>query len=330
METGIVVNGELVSIENLPIIVRPTEQFEAAKESLSVILESGKELRLAINSDDEYNRAIALLKEVKRFEKTSADGGAPIRERLNQAKETVMTFLHELLDPAEKLKTDLSRTIAAYAQKREADRLAEEARLREEAERERQRKQREADLAALHGEIQTSWVASNDALARSQTETVKEINSAIGRFKALESTPGAFQNPLQDAQRLRQAVATAIQHEQARVAAAKAREEGDKVAAKAIEKAAAKQEAPIVESVRSERVEAAPVVVPKVDLAKAKGSYVKETWKVKGIYSPQSVPREFCEPSLSLLNAYAKRMGENAKVPGVDFEKETKLAGVRS
>jgi len=189
--------------------------------------------------------------------------------------------------------------------------------------------QREADLNALRNEVNVARGEADTANLCGRPELANEIRAGLKRFSALEAAPGAYRNPLQDATEVRQVVALALQREQARVAAEKARQDGDKATAKAIERAGQKLEAPEVAQVVSERIEAAPVVIPKADLAHAKGGYVKESWRAR-IVSPADVPREFCEPSESLLNDYAKRLGKQPVVPGVVFDREVKLAGVRS
>lgn len=323
-------NGELVTIANLPIAVTPNEGFYAVKVTLLALVEQAGGLANLIQTDEQYNEGIAILQKVKRFKKDLAAGAAPSKSQLNTAKDALMALIHELDEPATKLEQALSAETGRFIQDRERRRREEEERLRREAELERQRKQREADLNALRAEINAAKMVADAAGHEGHPELAAEIRGGLKRFAAIESAPGAYKNPLQDATGVRQVVALALQREQARVAAEKARQDGDKATAKAIEKASAKLEAPIVAPVVSERIEAAPVVVPREELTKAKGAYVKEFWRVSLIVDPTKVPREFCEPSESRLNDYAKRLGKQPVVPGVVFEREVKLAGVRS
>jgi hypothetical protein len=322
--------GELIAVRNLPISVEPNEAFHEAKRALEALVEDSRGIVNSITTEDEYNAGMAILGKINGFLKQIEAGAKPSKDSLNQAKDELMRYIHELDAPAKRLKDMLGQETGRYKLEADRKRREEEERLRREAELDRQRKQREADLNALRLEIQTAEQEARAAEMRDQPDTAKGIRAATKRFVALDSAPGAFQDPLGDATRLRSAVALAQQHEQARIAAAKAKAEGDKKTAKKIEQAAAKLEAPTVEAVRSEQVKTAPVVIPKPELAKAKGAFVKDEWRVKEIYNPSSVPREFCVPSESLLNDYAKRVGSAASVPGVTFERHIKTAGVRS
>ncbi len=320
MPTG---EGELVVIENRPVAVTPSEYFYKLKEAILALVEEAKGLA-SIRTDSEYERGVELIKSLSWALKGIETGMEPAKMETNGIKDQIMVYQHQLDVPTEKAKKALSIETARFSEDRETKRLAEEARLRREAEFERQRKQRKADLYALKGEIVLAKQAANDAYMRLERLTASEIRHGLKRFAALESTPGAFTEPLVDATMVKQLVAFALQHENARIAAAKARADGDKATARKIEQASAKLEAPEVAPVISERVEAAPVVVIQDELAKPKGGWVKESWKVKTVYNWALVPREFCEVSLSLLNQHAKRMGANASVPGVEFEREVK------
>lgn len=322
-------SSDLVSIENLPIVVTPSAAFHEAKAQLLEIVSRAGTLANAITTDLQYNDAISSLQSVKRFKKDLTAGADPSKKQLNSAKDALMALIHELEEPATNLELALSAETARYFQDKERRRREEEDCQRREAELERQRLQREADLNALRDEISTARQTADAADLHGQPETAKEIRAGLKRFAALDAAPGGYRHPLQDATEVRQAVALAIQREQALVAADKARQEGATATARAIERAAAKLTAPEVAPVVSERVEAASVLVPRSELAHAKGSYVKEVWRAR-IIDPAAIPREFCEPSESLLNDLAKRLGERARVPGVVFEKVTKMAGVRA
>lgn len=330
-------NGDLVSIENLPIIVTPSEAFHHAKAVLTEMVRQAGQLANLIQTDEQYDEAIRILQTVKRFKKDLESGVKPSKDSLNRAKDQLMEFIHELDVPAERLEKALSAETGRYFQDRERRRREEEERLRREAELERQRLQREADLNALRAEINLAKREADNAEQRGQGETAKEIRTCLKRFNALEAAPGGYRNPLQDATEAHQAVALALQREQARIAGEKARQEGDKRAAKQIEKAAEKLKAPEVAPVISERVEAAPVVIPKAGLSKAKGGYVKETWRVKEVHDAHAArawmansAAPLCDHEISRLNEYANRLGPAAKVQGVTFEKTVKTAGVRA
>jgi hypothetical protein len=49
------------------------------------------------------------------------------------------------------------------------------------------------------------------------------------------------------------------------------------------------------------------------------GTYFVDAWKVKRIFDPAAVPREFCSPDLVLLNKEAREKKDAAKVDGVEF-----------
>lgn len=49
------------------------------------------------------------------------------------------------------------------------------------------------------------------------------------------------------------------------------------------------------------------------------GTYFVDAWKVKRVFDPAAVPREFCSPDLVLLNKEAREKKDAAKVAGVEF-----------
>jgi hypothetical protein len=322
--------GELIAVEHLPIMITPNAAFYEAKSVLQGIVEQVGGIANSITTDDQYNQGIAGLQAINKFLKDIEAGIKPSKDQLNQAKDQLIEFAHQLDVPAKRLKDALSAETGRYRMWKDEQERREQERLRKEAELERQRKQREVDIGALKNEIVMAESEAADAEQRGEVETAKEIRAVTKRYAALDSMPGAFPDPLEDATRIRQAVLLARQHEEARIAAAKAKAEGDRNAARRIERAAAKLEAPEVAPVISERVEAAPVVAPKADLTKAKGQSTRKEWKLKGIYDPAQVPREYLRVDESALNAYAKRCGEiEPHVPGCRFEFSVKTIGVR-
>jgi hypothetical protein len=322
--------GELVTIEHVPIEVVPSESFNAAKAALDAMLTDAGQLANSIQTDAEYEDGVALISKLSAFQKKVDAGAKPTKDLLNTAKNRLMDFIHQLDEPAAKLKAALSKETARYYEAREKRRREEEERLRREAEEKRRREQRKADEAVLTSELVDAFRAADEAAARGQEETAKEIRKALKKWDAFPSTPKAFADPVADANQVRQVVALAIAHEQARVAQEKALAEGNKKAAKQIEKAAANLAPPVVDQVVSRKVEAEAIVVPKEELSKGKGGYVKKTWRVRAVINADAVPREYLEVSTSKLNDYARRCGEvEPKVPGVQFEMEQKMVGVR-
>jgi len=324
--------GELVRVIHLPITVEPNEAYALAKQKLDELL--AKADSLEVTNDQEHDEAVELQKNVKRFLKDIEEGVDAPKRQLNTAKNQMMELINSLKIPAEKIMAVFAKKTGRYEYDREQARLREEARRREEAERERQRLQREADLSVLRLEIQTAEQEAKDAEMRDQLETAKEIRKELRRFAALDSAPGAFQQPLEDATRVRQVVLFAKQHEQGRIAAAKAAAEGNRTAARKIEQATAKLEAPRIEQVQSERIEAAPVVVPKADLFRSKGQHAaKKKMRFARFTNTELVPIRFrpcCEHCIALLNKEAQIMGDSISVPGVEFEEEVKTSGIRA
>jgi len=321
--------GTLIEVRHLPITVVPNEEYEKAKAALANIVQQAGSIVGCIQSDESYGQGIALMTDVRRFRKAVEKGVEGSKRELNDAKNALMDFAHQLDDPAAKIERALSTETAAYQQRKEQARRAEEERLRREAELERRRKQREADLNALKDEIATANAEADAAIDRHQPETAAEIRRALKRFAALESAPDAFQDPIGDAQDVREAVALAKAHEQARIAAEKARLAGNKAKAKQIEAAAAKIEvnvAPVV----VEKVEAAPVVVPKEELEKGRGQWVKTRWVLECVSNPNLVPDEFWVIDERLIQAKADRFKEvEPVIPGCVFRKEVKTVGIR-
>ena len=322
--------GELIAVRNLPISIIPSDSFNAAKAALDEMVRQAGGLAESIQTDDQYNQAIEFIKQLRRFLKDVEAGAKTSKDSLNSAKNQLMEFIHQLDEPATKLEKALARETGRYLQWKEEQTRKENERRAREAEEARQREQRRVDLEALTNEVAAAEREAVAAEERQQPETAKEIRQALKRFAGLASSPGAFQDPLGDATRVRQAVAFAKQKEEGRIAAAKLKAEGNKSAAKKVEAAAAKAHAPEVAAVVSEKVETRAVVVPKADLNKVTGQFLKKTWKVKRVFNPDVVPRQFLVVSDSLLKDYAKRLGTKPEVPGVEFEEDVKTAGIRS
>jgi hypothetical protein len=324
--------GELIRVETLPLVVEPNQSFEDAKQLLEQMVASAGSLANSITTEEDYNRGMKMLQGLKLFLKNIDEGVKPAKDRINEGKDRLMNFIHELDVPAKKLQADLAKETGRFKVWQEEQVRKENERLAREAEAERQRKQHEADLDALRAEIELAVQTADEANGRNQTETAAEIKTGLRPIVTTLRIPQAIENPIQVATQVRQIVALALQHESARIAAAQAKAEGDKKAAAAILKASAKLEAPVVEEVRAEQVMVAPVMVRHPDLFQAKGASVSQNWRVKAVFDPARVCREhpeLCEPSQSKLNDLAKRLKAKPNVGGVEWEQITKTIGVR-
>ena len=328
-------SGELIHVETLPLKVETNPAFEEAKQLLEQMVASAGSLANSITNDADYNRAMKMMQGLKIFIKNVDEGIDPVKRRINDAKDRLMALAHELDVPAKNLQTALAKETGRYSLWKQEQVRLENERLERIAEQERQRKQREADLEALMTEIGAANQEADAATGRGQGDTANEIRAAIkplvNKLKNA-ATVALIQNPVQEATGVRQVVALALQHEQARIAAAQAKAEGDKKAAAAILKASAKLEAPQVEEVYVAPVQATPTIARKPDLYKAPGASVRQDWRVKTIYDPGRVCREhpeLCDPSESKINDLAKRLKAKPNVPGVEFELITKTIGVR-
>jgi len=318
--------GELIKVETLPLLVEPNAAFEEAKLLLEQMVQSAGSLPNSITTEEDYNRGMKILQGVTAFLKNIEEGVSPTKKRINDAKDRLMALIHELDIPANKLKLELWRE--------EQVRLENE-RLAREAEKERQRKQRAAEIEALIVEIGAANQECDAATGRNQVATKEEILAGINgvaRMLKSEATTAQIVSPVAEATRIRQVVALAIQHEQARIAAAQAKAEGDKKTAANILKASAKLEAPLVEEVYVPPVQTPATVAKKPDLYKAAGASVTALWRVKNIFDSARVCREhpeLAEPSLSKLNDLAKRLKAKPNIAGVEWEQDVRTKGVR-
>jgi hypothetical protein len=324
--------GELIRVETLPLLVEPNAAFEEAKQILDQMVASAGALANSITNDEDYNRGLKMLQALKVFLRNIDEGVDPTKRRINDAKDRLMSLIHELDVPAKQLQQGLAKETGRYLLwKQDQVRLENERKARE-AEVERQRLQHESDIRILRAELDDAYKTCTDANGRNQTPTANEIGGAIAKWDRAIKSPATVQNPIAAATEIRQVVALALQHEQARIAAAQAKAEGDKKAAASILRASAKLEAPVVEEVIAEQVHVAPSITRQPDLFKAKGGYVTREWKVKRIYDPTRVPHQFCTPSESLLNEHAKTFNKTQSkpiVPGVEFEELVSTKGVR-
>lgn len=318
--------GELIEVRHLPLEIVPNESFVEAKESLDLLLREASSLAGRISTDDEYEKGILIQRDLLRFGKEVEKGISPAKDLLNSAKNKLMEYLHQLQDPAKQIADALAKETARYSQERERKRQEEEARLRREAEEKRRKEQRRVDMQALADELAAASFQAQSALDRNQVETQKEIVKATkSLLEKIDNLPDSIEDPVREATRVRQAVAAALQNEQARIAAERLRAEGKKAAASRLEKAAAKMEAPVVEQVRTEQVEAEPVITEDPGLKKVKGQHEKVRWVVDAVYDPDSVPREYLKVDVGAIQAYADRLKEmEPHVPGVRFKRTVK------
>jgi len=324
--------GELIHVETLPLSVEPNQAFEEAKQLLDQMVASAGSLANSITTEEDYNRAMQMLQGLKLFLKNIDEGVKPAKDRINEGKDRLTTFIHELDVPAKNLQAALAKETARFKLWQDEQIRLENERKQREAEAERQRLQREADLTALRDEIAAALQTADDANARKEPVTANEIKAGLQPTLLKLKVPQSIQNPVKSATEIRQAIALAIQHEAGRIAAAQAKAEGDKKGAAAILRASAKLEAPVVEEVHAARAEVAPVMVRRPDLYHAKGASVRQEWRVKVVFDPGRVCREhpeMCEPSQSKLNDLAKRLQAKPNIPGVEWEQSTKTIGVR-
>jgi hypothetical protein len=327
--------GELVRVETLPLLVEPSQEFEQAKLMLEQMVKSSGALSNSITTQADYEKGMKILQGLSTFLKNLDEGIKPVKSRINAAKDRVMALQHELDEPAKQLQLALSRETARYKVWAEEQVRLEQERLARAAELERQKKQREMDLSVLRDEVALAQTSANEANARGQVETANEISALIKSLASKLSNPvtaSTIANPIQEVTRVRQVVALAIQREQARIAAAAAKAEGDKKTAESILRASAKLEAPPVEEVYVPQVKAEPVVVARGTSYHAPGSHVSSVWRVQSIDDPDLVCRnhpELCVPSESKLNELAKRTKSKPNIPGVRWFEDVRTKGVR-
>lgn len=324
--------GELIRVDTLPLVVEPNQSFEDAKQLLEQMVASAGSLANSITTEEDYNRGMKMLQGLKLFLKNIDEGVKPAKDRINEGKDRLMSFIHELDVPAKNLQAALAKETGRFKLWQEEQVRLENERRQREAEAERQRLQREADLRVLQVEIDDAMHKAALSTGRGQLETSAEITAGLKPIVTKLKVPQSIADPLRLATEIRQLIVLALQHEAARMAAAQAKAEGDKKAAAAILRASAKLEAPVVEEVRAEQIQAAPVMVRQPDLFQAKGASVRQNWRVKSIFDPGRVCREhpeLCEPSQSKLNDLAKRLKAKPNVGGVEWENEVKTIGVR-
>jgi hypothetical protein len=337
----------LLHIDNVPIVVEENALFIEAETLRDKLLAEGKEVRIKISSVEEHATAMKLRQVLKRYHEYVEDTTEPVKVEFNNGKQKVMDAIHKLIDNTVALDKDLARSTGAYEVWQAEQLRLEQERREREAELERQAKQRAVDLQVLQKEIELAQQSADEANGRGQLETKNEIDAGIRRMvNALKNaaTAALIANPIQEATSIKQCVALAIQHEQARIAAAAAKAEGDKKAARDILKAAAKLEAPEVEEIYVPQVQAAPVVVRQPASYHAPGSHVGQIWRVKridigggkektvGIVDPGRVCREhpeLCSPNESKLNDLCRRIKTKPDIPGVIFELDVRTKGVR-
>ena len=327
--------GPLISVETLPMLVEANPAFEEAKLILEKMIATAGNLPNSITTMEDYDKGMRLLQALTVFLKNVEAGIAPMKDKINGAKNRLMELQHELDVPAANLKLALSRETARYQLWQAEQARIESDRLQREAEKERMVRQRQAEIDALMTEIGTANQAGDEAVARGQSATRDEIVAGISRLvKLLGSavTTAQIANPVAEITKIRQVVALAVQHEQARIAAAAAIAQGDRKTAKQIEKASMQLVAPEVEEVYVAPVQVAPVMARKPELYKAAGASVTALWRVKTIFDAARVCREhpeLCEPSESKLNDFAKRTKQKPNIPGVEWEQDVRTRGVR-
>ena len=324
--------GELIRVETLPLKVEPTSQFEEAKAALAEMIEGAGTLVESIQTDDQYNQGIKMLQSLKQFNRNLEAGIKPLKDLINSHKDRVMELQHELDVPAKRLQDALSRETARYQLAKEEAVRKENDRLAREAERQRQEQQHEADIKVLLDEVAAAQLAGSASNATGQPETAQEIERELRPITNMLKVPSMISNPIEVATRLRQVVALAQQHEQARIAAAELKAQGDKRGAAKILRASEQLEAPEVEEVVSEQVQVMAPVLRQPDLYQAKGSSVRQRWIVSAITDPGRVcveHPELCIPSEAKLNDLAKRINARPNIPGVTWELDTRTIGVR-
>ena len=311
----------LILVKNLPVTVIPNESFNEAKRQIQEMVAAGI---ATIQSDEDYALATDQFDKINKFLKNLEKGIKGAKDELNAAKTSLMAFIHELDEPATKLQQALAKERARYSRWKEEQAEVERLRREEEARQEAARVQRQVDTMALMDEIEVAKEEAQAALARGQATTSEEI------IKILPRDLTKIANLIGTANMIRQEVAAAKQREATRIAMAEAKNKRER-------EAIAKQTVPppVVEAVQTMKVEAAPVVVTEnTALPKLKGEKTITYWRVRqdergkvvGIIEPLLVPRNFCEPSVSHLNEYAKSCQDRPQVPGVEFEEVNKTS----
>lgn len=153
---------------------------------------------------------------------------------------------------------------------------------------------------------ETPWRSALTAYEEVQQWRKDLIARFTGPKQIISAKIGAYDMKIAEKRRKEAEAAEAKarkQAEEARAAEiAAAKKAKDKEAVKAL------QEAPLV---------VAPAAPKTQEPTKVQGVSSRFEWKLDVIFSPQSVPREYCEPSEKIIKERIKRLGGAHGIPGV-------------
>ena len=206
------IGGELAEFENGPLVVIQSRAYGELKSSLQSSLEeipvgqtlqSGEEFR---KFQEAVNRWIELEKSIlSRFD--------PIRASVEKAYDDVNAAQGALLNLTGQIRGNLSLFIQQFKEQRDRE-LREKQELEERhSATQRNKAQREIDLLSLRCEITAARQVADNSERGGHLETAKAIRKELERFGKLESAPGNYTNPGQDANQIRRMVASVLSHE---------------------------------------------------------------------------------------------------------------------
>ena len=131
------------------------------KKELSVIEQAA--LDISVVSQETYERAGILLREIKGGQSKVKDYWEPMRVSAKEAYDAVLARKKEMLDPMDKAEKILKDKMRVYMAKVEEDRRKREEELRRQAFEEAQKKLAEAEAARILGDDETAEVARMEA-----------------------------------------------------------------------------------------------------------------------------------------------------------------------
>ena len=274
-----------------PAVIKPLD-IEAAKKQFSWVnaeLDKGmaEAKAIVVDSDASLSHAVQMAGEAKRLSKTIQAEGKLIyadpETFVKSVKGFCKMFIEKLTANVKKNNTDcielvLKKKITDYQYQLELERRKQEEAARKAAAELQAKLQAEADEA--------NRKAAEEASRKAEEENRKAMEEA--RLKAEEEAK---------AQKATKAEAEAT----LKKAVEKAEEEAEATIKKAEEEAKAREiEAPTV---------IAPVIPKTSKVARAESgasSHLRKTWKAE-IVDPKKIPREYCEPSMKLINKAVKQ-----------------------
>lgn len=270
-------------------LVNPMAVYQAASIETAAMNSFLSAIKITpINTPKDRSDAVEATRQIKAHAALLEEKRKSIVEPLRKAITEVDALFKPPMDGLKNTENKFKEMMLEYDQKVEAENRRRQAELEERARREREKLR----------------------LERERIEAAARAKAAEEARKAAEA----------------RARAQAEQDEKARAEALRQAQEAEAKAAK-IEAAAAQKSETLA-------MREAVVVAPIFQDAKTEGTVARKTWKVKSVdvvalaraVGAGQAPPNFITPNLQDLNAYARSLRENARVPGVEFEAETKIA----